>query len=382
MKKVLLVTNIPNPYRLALFNELNSQMKEAGYDLKIIFGSAGYKRRQFQLDLSEATFHYAMLDSHKIQLGHREKTMVTYKGLGKQLKKEGKCIIIVSGFSLATMKIWLRSIFVPTKYLIWSGSVEFPGWYDSATRRFFRRLFVKRAAAFIAYGTLAKDYFKKLGAPAERIFIALNTVDTEFYAKRTERLRAAQPLPGKKHLVYVGYLEPRKNVENLVEIIKKLSEKRSDFILDIVGAGSREEMLKEMSKTLGLADWIRFHGFRQKEELPAFFAQSTCFLFQTDFDIWGLVLNEAMAAGLPCISSLNAGATCDLVMDGKNGFVADYDNHEEVIGKIEVLLNDTALARKMGDEAAKFIREQANLKVSAGGFVKALQPLTRQVVPQ
>jgi glycosyltransferase involved in cell wall biosynthesis len=116
-----------------------------------------------------------------------------------------------------------------------------------------------------------------------------------------------------------------------------------------------------MTRTLGLTDCIRFHGFRQKDELPAFFAQSTCFLFQTDFDIWGLVLNEAMSAGLPCISSTNAGATSDLVIDGENGFVADFSKHEEVIEKIEMLLNNPDKARKMGEEAARFIRSRQAL---------------------
>jgi hypothetical protein len=77
--KVLLVTNIPNPYRLALFNELNSQMKAAAYELKIIFGSAGYKRRQFQLNLAEAEFHYEVLHSHKITLGTGRKPWLPIK---------------------------------------------------------------------------------------------------------------------------------------------------------------------------------------------------------------------------------------------------------------------------------------------------------------
>jgi len=371
--KILLVTNIPNPYRLALFNELNRQMKAAGFDLKIIFGSAGYKRRQFKLDLSEAGFSFEVLDSHTLNVGNREKTLVTYRGLGKQLRKEGRCILIVSGFSMATMKIWLRSFFIPTHYLIWSGSVEFPGWYDSALRRFFRKLFVRRASAFIAYGSLAKDYFKKLGAQPDRIFIALNTVDVDFFAEETHKLRASLPSMGKKHLLYVGYLEPRKNVDNLVAIAGKLAARRKDFILDIVGAGSQLEALKERAEALQLTDCIRFHGFRQKEELPGFFARATCFLFQTDFDIWGLVLNEAMAAGLPCISSDKAGATGDLVQEGKNGYVADFSRHDEVIGRIESLLDDPGLAARMGTEASKFIREQASLANSAAGFVKAVK---------
>ena len=372
VKKVLLVTNIPNPYRLPLFNELHRQLTAAGMKLYVLFGAGGYDRRKFELDWKEAEFQYEILGSRGLNVGGREKTMMTYGGLRGAIRRNKPDLIIVSGFSLATLKLWLLSFSRRLPYIIWSGSVLFPGWYDSAARRWLRKRMIKRATAYIAYGSKAKEYFVEMGADPGKVHVAINTVDTSFFSGETKRLRTEPSHDGRRHLLYIGYLEPRKNVSNLLELAAKLMQRRKDFVLDIVGSGSEEVLLKQKAEDLQLADFVRFHGFRQKAELPAFFARASCFLFQTDFDIWGLVLNEAMAAGLPCLASKSAGAVTDLLDHGVNGYIVDYRDQDSVLGYLEGVLNHPAEARAMGDRAAATIRERATLEISAAGFMKAI----------
>ena len=371
--RVMLVTNIPNPYRLALFTELNRQMEEQGMELHVLFGTQGYKRRKFILDWSAAGFRYSVLKSLRIHAGGREKTMITYSGLWRFLRKERPDVVIVGGFSLATLRLWWRSFFTSAPYIIWSGSVSFPGWYDSPARRFLRRMVVRRAASFIAYGSRAAAYLQELGAPRGRIHLALNTVDTEFFANETRNKRMELAQPEKKHLLYVGYLEPRKDVGALIRLAAQLSGERSDFVLDIVGDGSQRESLRQAAASSGIADKVIFHGFVQREHLPAYFARSACFLFQTGFDIWGLVLNEAMAAGLPCIVSGRAGAAYDLIREGKTGYIVDFHNTREVCRLVGHLLDHPQVAAEMGEAAAAFVREAAGLPVSARGFTDAVR---------
>jgi glycosyltransferase involved in cell wall biosynthesis len=178
--------------------------------------------------------------------------------------------------------------------------------------------------------------------------------------------------PEKKHLIYIGYLVPRKNVGKLIEIIERLSEKRDDFVLDILGDGSEKRMLEKMVEEKGLKDVVLFHGFVQKIDLPEYFAQGTCFLFQTDFDIWGLVLNEAMAAGVPVISSVTAGATYDLISEGETGFAADYNNLSDVLLKINMILDHPELVERIRKKAGDAIEEKASLGKSAKGFVDSV----------
>src|SRR5882724_10814838 len=136
VKKVIIVTNIPNPYRIPLFNEVNKQFADAGIKLKVLFGSLGYSRRKYNINMSDCTFDYEVLNSQKFDLGDKEKTYFTYKGLMGAIKREQPDAVIVGGYSVVTIRLWLQSFFKTTKYIIWSGSVHREGFYDSWIRRF------------------------------------------------------------------------------------------------------------------------------------------------------------------------------------------------------------------------------------------------------
>jgi glycosyltransferase involved in cell wall biosynthesis len=373
VKKVVIVTNIPNPYRIPLFNEVNTQLIEKGIQLKVLFGSEGYARRKFNLDLDECKFDFKFLNSDKFDFGDQEKTYFTYRGLMKAIHHEKPDVVIVNGFSIVTLRLWIRSFFRKTEYIIWSGSIQKEGRNDSLLRIRMRKLLIRRAKAFIAYGTRAKEYLVALGGTGKKIFIAINTVDTKFFSERTKFLKDSRnKVDNKKHLTYVGYLSPRKNVLKLLDCIRKLSGERNDFVLDILGDGNDRPRLEAFVKENNLMEIVKFHGFIQKEQLPDFFAVSDCFLFQTDFDIWGLVLNEAMAAGLPVISSPNAGATYDLVKEGETGFRVDFNETEKVCEKINWIFDNPQKAEEIGMNAGRFIAEQAGIAISAKEIVNAV----------
>lgn len=372
VKKVMVVTNIPNPYRIPLFNELHDQFNQRGIKLLIVFAASGYKRRKFELDSSEMKFDFRILKSIKFNFGNNEKTIFTYSGLNKVLSGFNPDKVIVTGFSLGTIKIWWKSLFSSVKYIIWSGAIESGYRPDSFIRKFQRKMLVKRASAFVSYGSKAKEYLIKIGARPDRIFIGINTVDTEFFRNETNKAREQLKPAGPIRLIYFGYLVPRKNVGRLIDIIEEIALTRNDFVLDILGDGDERKMLEDRVSQNGINDVVKFHGFVQKNDLPKFLAQSSCFLFQTDFDVWGLVINEAMAAGVPVLSTVNAGATFDLIEDGKTGFIVDYNNKQDVVSKLNTLLNNHQLIKQMSREAQKFIEQRASLKVSAKGFMDSI----------
>jgi glycosyltransferase involved in cell wall biosynthesis len=376
MKKSVLITNIPNPYRVPLFNELSKQLKNDNIHLKIIFANKTYKRRLFQLNESDFQFDYTFLDNEAITVGNNnENTYFTYKGLYQQLKNENPDSIIVSGFSSATIKVFLYSLIKRTPYIIWNGSIAKKGRKDSFIRTLQRKLLTHFAKAFIAYGTKAKSYLMSIGATEEKVFIATNTVDTSFFETATNECRQSILNDGLNHFLYLGYLVPRKNVGLLIEIANELKQKRNDFCIDIIGDGESREQLELKVKNLDLCEFVKFHGFKQKNELPSYFANTKALLFQTDFDIWGLVLNEAMAAGVPCLSSANAGASSDLIQNGHNGFVVDYENKADIIEKINFIIENPEKAAEMGKRASEFMHANANVSVCAKGFVNAIKSI-------
>jgi glycosyltransferase involved in cell wall biosynthesis len=372
--KVLLITNIPTPYRIPLFNALHDELAHRGIGFKVIFGALGYARRKWRIDMDDCSFPYEVLPTTPLHFSDPEQSAFTYRGLFRVLRQEQPTVIITNGFSVATTKLWLRSFTHQTPYIIWSGAICSPNKTEHRLRRRQRKLLIQRAGGLIAYGSRARDYLLRLGAHADDVSIGINTVDTSFYAKAATEFREkfhtdAAP----KHLVYIGHLVPRKQVDRLLRVIKCLSLERHDFEVEIIGSGGEESHLKVLSKELGLERLVHFEGFKQKEDIIGYLASAYCLLFPTRYDPWGLVLVEAMAAGVPCISSVDAGATCDLIEDGKTGFAVDFSDLDGVTKKLHWLLDHPAECERMGHRARSFVADQVSLRKSTEGFVAAVE---------
>jgi len=374
MKIIVLITNIPTPYRLPLFNEINGQLNEKGMELHVIFSESGYKRRKFEIDFTKVNFKYTILEGGKItSQKDSEKTYFFYFGLWKVLNAIKPAQIIVAGFSSASIITALWSQKNKTPFSIWSGSITTEQRNTSFIRRLIRKQLIQRAYSFIAYGNKAKDYLINNRAEPSKIQIGINTVDTTFYQEETKKLKSAFLESGIFTFIYLGYLVPRKNVNKVLEAVRLLKEKRSDFRLIIIGDGESKSELMEFSEKNQLNHQIEFTGYKQKQELPYFFAQADALLFQSNFDIWGLVLNEAMAAGICCLSTKNAGASFDLIQENINGMTIDYNQTQAVAEKMNWMIDHRKEVKLMGENASLFIKENANLSKSANGFILALK---------
>ena len=371
IKNVLIITNVPQDYRIAMLNKLDDMLKEQNIQLKVLFAASGYKRRKSKLDFSRMKFDYTFLKSTKFNLGSVENTMFTYPGIIRFHIKHKPDITFVIGYSPATIKLWLFSFFMKINFFIWSGSVKFKGRKDSALRILMRKILVRRAKEFVAYGTMAKRYLISIGAPADKISIAINTVDTDFF-NQVAISRENRKVSATKQLLYLGYLTHGKKIDDLIHTIYELKTIRNDFKLTIIGDGPARELLFNLVNELHLNDYISFEGFIQKKDLPPYLINTDMFLFQTGCDIWGLVLNEAMASGLPCVVSPNAGAAIDLIKENENGVILDFSHYEKAAQKLNSLLDDETLLLKLGINANRFISEYVTPQKSAQGFIDAI----------
>jgi len=379
MHKVILITNIPTPYRLPLFKVLHEEFRTRGIDFKVIFGALGYSRRKWQIDMKDCTLSYEVLPTVRFRFADPEKSSFTYSGLLNVLRRERPGIVVTNGFSVATTKLWLLSFIRRTHYIIWSGAINPGRATDGLFRRLHRKLLVKRATGFVAYGTGARDYLVALGAPTDRIQIGINTVDTAYFGRErdaSEEIRQADS--NRKRVLFIGDLTPRKGADRLLKVVQLLAHRRQDFILDLVGSGDQRPELEQMTKELGITNYVVFHGYKQKRELSQYLNRATCFVFPTRHDIWGLVLVEAMAAGLPCVASIDAGATWDLIREGETGCAADFADLDFVTDKLNWVLDHPDESRMMGRKARRFIEQEITLKKSAEGFVAAIEKALSQ----
>lgn len=372
MKNIVLITNIPTPYRVPLFNALSEQLRAEGHHLKVIFSGSGYARRKFQVDEQQFRFDYHILQGGKLTAGKTaERTLFLYRGLGRQLRQASPDLIIVSGYSPATLRCVLEKQFRGIPYIIWSGSVPHErntSWWRTAQRKFL----IRQAAACVAYGSRARQYFLDMGAEPSSISIAINTVDTTFFHEQTRAARAALPADRIFTFLYLGYLIPRKNVGRILEAAARLRQRRTDFRILMVGDGISKPALEAQTEQLGLTGHVQFTGYQQKAALPRYLAESDVFLFQTDFDIWGLVLNETMAAGLPALVSPHAGACDDLLEEGITGRSCNFEDIAGTSEQMEWMMTHPEQVKTMGAAAATLVMQKASLAVSASGFLQAI----------
>lgn len=233
-----------------------------------------------------------------------------------------------------------------------------------------RRLVLQFDAALVA-GAPQKDYFTGMGLEPGKIVTGYDAVDNEHFNRRAQaartrakEVRAKHGLPD-RYFLNVGRMVWKKNLETLVDAYRVVKSKMGCECprLVLVGSGKLERSLRERCLKHGLSVWqaagkdggarfgdadVLFHGFRQIDELPDFYALAECFILPSREEEWGLVVNEAMACGLPVLVSRVAGCARDLVREGENGFLFDPFDAAALAGHMERITREPELAKRLG----------------------------------
>ncbi len=286
-----------------------------------------------------------------------------------------------------------------------------------------RRLVGLFDAALVG-GEPQKRYYASLGLPAERIFTGYDAVDNDYFAAKASEIRQRKlevktkyDLP-ERYFLSLGRFVAKKNLAALIGAYRIfLDSNRSGPVhLVMVGSGEEEARLRSLCQTLRLpiydklsvgtearkartrevAPGVHFYGFRQIEENPVFYALAEAFVLPSLREEWGLVVNEAMASGLPVLVSETAGCAEDLLKPRlpdlpsnpalakfeskptaglrarQNGFVFDPNSHASLAQALLTLAADPALRAAMG-EASRVIVNTFSCEAFARNAFRAVQ---------
>lgn len=143
-------------------------------------------------------------------------------------------------------------------------------------------------------------------------------------------------------ILYVGQFVYRKGIDVLIKATKRLT---SEYGVYLVGGVPTQEYL-DMQKNINN---LHFVGFKSKTELAEFYKAADVFVLPTREDIWGLVINEAMAYGLPVITTTTCGSGRELISDDINGYLVQPDNEDELCKAILTLCNDRLKREKIAE---------------------------------
>lgn len=175
-------------------------------------------------------------------------------------------------------------------------------------------------------------------------------------------------------MLYVGKIEERRNVYFLVEIFRKLKEKYKNIELIIVGDGTKdykEKFLEGIKQELDSGS-ITYKEKLKQEELPEIYAVSDIFLFTSSYDIFGMVLLEAMFYALPVVSTVNGGSSM-LIENDVNGYVLTDFELDHWIQKIEMLIQNKDKREMLGKAAKETIINGYTWERMAEKFEKVYQ---------
>lgn len=310
------------PYHIARF----SKMVEV-YPVSLVAGVPGWSPpRPWTFDLGRLFGRLVMIGNGKHRLNSLEKTKETLRLLNCY-QPEAVVLIGYNDFSQWVASWWAKKHRVARILHAdsWWGDRPRP-WYKEFIKK---HLFVRPVfdAAFVP-GIRGFEYIKSLGVPIEAIWSGLYVVDNDHFSKgawqarqEPQRYRSLHGLPENYFLV-AARLSPEKNLERLFHSFAHYREQGGNWSLVVVGSGPQADFLRKLANSLA-GDSIILAGWQQYEALPAFYGLAKCFILPSLSEPWGLVVNEAMAAGLPVLVSNRCGCQPDLCKRGINGL--DFD---------------------------------------------------------
>ena len=249
----------------------------------------------------------------------------------------------------------------------WSRSLSSRSRTVGWIRKHYLRAVLCRASAVLVIGTAACREYRRLTGHQVRVENFPYVCDTARFqpadaAMRRSRMRRELGLADDQVvLLYCGQLIERKGVDVLIRALEaaELPEAR----LVIVGDGPLRDRLRELANTR-LKDRVLFSGNVPYDRVPEYYLAADLFVFPTLYDGWGVVINEACAAGLPVICSRAAGAAADLVCQERNGILVEAGDVGALTVAIRRLAGDPDLRRKMGVESRRIIESYSPIAAS------------------
>jgi glycosyltransferase involved in cell wall biosynthesis len=252
--------------------------------------------------------------------------------------------------------------------VIWADLSEHTESQFGHSRTLFRRLLLPAADAVLVNGASGARYLQRLGVPSDRIVLAPFSTDMSALMS----IPAARAPSAALRLLYVGQLIERKGLEIFLAALVEWSKRHPGRNCEVwfVGDGPLRKTLENFPVPASIG--LRFFGNVPYEALPAYYAQVGILVLPTLWDTWALVVNEAMAAGLPIFGSVYSEAVQELVQDGLTGWTFRPDAPDELRRALEQALSSSAPALDAMREAARDRIRYLTPEYSSDQFLRAI----------
>lgn len=311
--KVLAFADFPSPYRVEVFKGLAKK-----YEIFAVFDKMSDQNRNAEWFCKDTGLNSISL--------LEEAGRVQFEKEVKEIKKYD--LVLAYDYHIRNaIKLELACIRNKVPYIM---NLDGAFIRKNFLKNLIKRYLVTHASGYFASGSHAAEYFKYFGADESKIYyhpftslheeeilkIPVSKKEKNIYKKKLG-------LPSEKMVLTIGQFIYRKGFDILLEAwSKELDEK---YTLVIVGGGEEEIQYKDYISKHGLNN-VYLVGFKQKKEIFKYYKAADLFVLPTREDIWGLVINEAMAFGLPVIATDMCLGAVELIENGVNGYIVPVNN--------------------------------------------------------
>lgn len=346
--KILWITNIPSPYRVDFFNEFGKLC-----ELTVLFEKSTSSERDKSWNKQNFVNFNGIVLNGRSTAADKAICFDVLKYLDKNKFKH----IIITSIATPTgiLAIEYMKLFrIP--YII-----EGDGGFAKSGRGYkesFKRHLLKGAKGFFSTSSSLDDYYLWYGAKRRDIYRYTFTSlkNEEILSSPTgkrdkEKLKRMLGIAEEKTILSVGQMIHRKGYDILLKASKNISK---DVGIYIIG-GQPTDYFLSLKQELDLPN-VHFVEFKTKDKLRDYYRMADIFVLPTREDLWGLVINEAMACGLPVITTDRCIAGLELVVDNSNGFLVRVEDPEMLSQKINLILSNDLLIENMGKNSLAKIK--------------------------
>ena len=317
-----IVTNILTPYRIPLFEAL----RQRASSFLVLLMAAQEENRQW--GLGKVSFQTRVLPGLHVRLPGHAVSLHLNHGVMRALRAFSPDVVVNAGFGPANIAAFVYCKLFRKKVVGWAHLTLQDGAQLSAVKRMIRRVLIRGSDGSIAESSDARDSFLSYGAKADRVLTALMPLEVQRLRDQTRlfrdsaegralRARFSGPV-----ILSIGQAILRKGYPEMFLIYERLLTLEPSASLVLVGDGPLRTRYEQLARERGWRN-VHFEGYVQAEDLHRYLAVADVFVFHTLYDPFGLVLSEAMAAGVPAVASVYASSTRDLITEGVTGMTID-----------------------------------------------------------
>lgn len=364
--RIAIVTNIPAPYRLPVYALL---AQEPDLDLHVVYCSGREPDRAW--NLGQAQFAHTFLNESFVN--YRGRYIHINHDVWSVLQSLKPDIVVTTGFNPTHLMAYAWTRLHGARHVAMTdGTLESEATL-TAPHRWIRHHVYANSAAFIGASDGALRLYRSYGIEREAMFKSHLCADNALFFN-------APPQAKVYDFIFCGRFEAVKNPFFALDVARAAAQRLGRRVsIVFVGSGGLEKEIRTYAKAIEDDVETVFAGFARQEALPGWYGASRIFLFPTSWDPWGVVANEACAAGVPVLVSDAAGSAGELVRDGENGFVMPLDREQWTDAAVR-LLTDAPLYAAMVARCRERVGEYS-YDHAAHGIAQAVRAADRACLP-